>query len=131
MSLQMYLYLTNIYLEEELGGLTFSRRRLDGQPVTEAERVACPGPARHLRDPWPAEVKVTGSDHALFLQGPSRGAVREGAGADRPESRRPDGDQVRGLRLPAPLPGTFLAFRQGLGWTGEGQGGYGWLPELG
>lgn len=51
MSLQMYLYLTNTYSEEELGGLTFSRRSLDGQCATEAERVASPGPARHLRNP--------------------------------------------------------------------------------
>lgn len=72
--------------------------------------------------------------HALSLQGPGRGTVREGAGADRQEGGRPHRDQVRnrGPELCLPLPGALWAFRRGWGFLGRaGEGLVWWLPGEG
>lgn len=68
-----------------------------------------------------------GPSVALSLQGPGGGEVREGAGADRAQGRRPDRDQVRVLVAPtAPLRNlwtlprawTFLMWgKLGRNWT--------------
>lgn len=62
-----------------------------------------------------------GPSVALSLQGPGRGEVREGAGADRAQGRRPDRDQVRVLVAPTAPLRNLLDFTQGLDLSDVGQ----------
>lgn len=64
-----------------------------------------------------------GPSVALSLQGPGRGEVREGAGADRAQGRRPDRDQVRVLVAPTAPLRNLLDFTQGLDLSDVGQTG--------
>lgn len=64
-----------------------------------------------------------GPSDALSLQGPGGGEVREGAGADRAQGRRPDRDQVRVLVAPTAPLRNLLDFTQGLDLSDVGQTG--------
>lgn len=120
MFLHMSLNLANTYLDEGLeaypsqGG---ARQPADPQRLSGCTVRSSCHRRRSLsrgRRKWRRR-----SVHGLSLQGPGRGTVWEGPGADRPEGRRPDRDQVRGpLLLRQALSTGFRASPCGVDWGG-------------